>query len=180
MTHIIIGITGGIACYKMAHVVSRLIQSDCQVTVAMTDAAARFVSPLTFQSLSGRPILTSIWESADPGDPQHIRLARSAQAMLIAPATMNIIARLVHGFADDVVSLIASAINRSTTPVLIAPSMNATMLAQPATQRNLAQLEDDGYTVIAPDSGWQACRTEGPGRLPEPDALVEAVLEAIA
>ena len=172
---VIVGVTGGIACYKVAQVVSRLVQSGAQVTVAMTDAAARFVTPLTFQALSGRPVYTSQWEHIESHDPQHISLARAADVMLIAPCTMDMLARLATGRADDVVSLIAAAVDWSRQPLLLAPSMNAVMWNQPATQRNLAQLRADGCRIIEPTEGWQACRTEGIGRLAEPEVIIEAV-----
>lgn len=172
---VVVGLTGGIACYKVADVVSGLVQAGADVTVAMTEAATRFVTPLTFQALTGRPVYTSVWEHIESQDPQHISLAKAADVMLIAPATMNLVAKLATGRCDDVVSLIVSAIDRSETPVLVAPSMNAVMLAQPATQRNLGQLASDGFHIIAPGAGWQACRTEGAGRLAEVDELLEAV-----
>lgn len=173
----IIGLSGGIACYKVANVVSALVQHGAEVTVLMTDAAARFVTPLTFQSLSGRPVYTDQWTHIESQDPQHIHLARSAEVMLIAPCSMDMLARLASGRTDDVVSLVVSAIDRSRQPVLLAPSMNAVMYQQPAAQRNLAQLRDDGFSIIDPASGWQACRTEGVGRLPEPDTLLEAIAQ---
>lgn len=173
---IIIGLTGGIACYKVANVVSALAQAGAEVTVAMTDAATRFVAPLTFQALSGRPVYTNQWEHIESSDPQHISLARAADLMLIAPCSMDMLAKLAAGRCDDVVSLIASAIDRQRQPTLLAPSMNAVMWNQPATQRNLKQLEVDGYRLIAPGEGWQACRTEGVGRLPEPDELLKAII----
>ena len=172
---IIVGLSGGIACYKVCHVVSRLAQQGATVTVAMTDAAARFVTPLTFQALSGRPVYTSQWEHIESHDPQHIALARGADAMLIAPCSMDMLAKLVTGRTDDVVTLIASAIDRSKTPVLVAPSMNEAMLNQPSTCRNLTQMAEDGFTILDPESGWQACRTVGAGRLPEPETLLAAV-----
>ncbi|MCP3902820.1 MAG: hypothetical protein GY715_04215 [Planctomycetes bacterium] len=176
---IIVGLSGGIACYKVAGLVSALVQGGADVTVAMTDSAMHFVGPTTFQALTGRPVYTSRWEHIEAHDPQHVSLARSADLMLIAPATMDMIARLATGRADDVVSLIVAAIDRVRRPVLVAPSMNTAMYCQPATQRNIAQLEADGFTVIPPSSGWQACRTEGVGRLPEPAELMEAVVAAL-
>ena len=176
---VLIGLTGGIAVYKMAGVVSALAQRGCGVTVAMTDAATRFVAPLTFQSLSGRAVLTSIWEDDHQADPQHIRLARDAQLMLLAPCSMNMLGKLAQGRCDEVVSLLVAAIDREKTPVLLAPSMNATMWNQPATQRNIALLRTDGFEIIQPASGWQACRTEGPGRLPEPEELCRVVVERL-
>lgn len=176
---ILVGLSGGIACYKVAHVVSRLAQAGAEATVLMTEAATRFVTPLTFQALSGRPVYTSQWSHVESQDPQHISLARSAELMLIAPCSMDLLAKLATGRTDDVVSLIVSAMDRSRQTVLLAPSMNAVMYQQPATQRNLRQLEDDGFKFIDPESGWQACRTEGVGRLPEPDDLLEAVRSAM-
>lgn len=176
---ILVGVGGGIAAYKTASVVSTLAQAGASVHVVMTPSATRFVTPLTFEALSGRPVHHDIWEQADRSDPQHIRLAASADAMLVAPCTMDLLARIVHGFADDPVSLVVSAIDRSRTPVLLAPSMNAVMWAQPATQRNLEQARADHFGICAPGEGWQACRTTGPGRLPEPDELVEGLALAI-
>ena len=174
--HVIVGLTGGIACHKIAHVVSTLVQANVQVTVVMTEAATRFVTPLTFQSLSGRPVYTSQWEHIESQDPQHISLARSADLMLIAPCTMDMISKLAYGRTDDVVSLIASAVDWSRQTILLAPSMNEVMLNQPSTQRNLAQLKADGCQIIEPGEGWQACRTEGKGRLAEPDVILEVVM----
>lgn len=176
---IIIGLTGGIACYKVAHVVSALAQEGAEVTVAMTDAATKFITPLTFQALSGRPVYTSQWEHVESSDPQHISLARAADAMLIAPCTMDMLAKLAHGRTDDVVSLIASAMDLKRQPILLAPSMNEVMWNQPSTQRNLAQLKSDAFQVIPPGRGWQACRTEGVGRMAEPEELLAAVRSAL-
>jgi phosphopantothenoylcysteine decarboxylase/phosphopantothenate--cysteine ligase len=172
---VIIGITGGIACYKVASVVSHLSQQGVEVTVAMTDAATQFVTPLTFQALSGRPVYTSQWQHIESSDPQHINLARRCDLMLIAPCTMDMLAKLAHGRCDDVVSLIASAIDLQRQSILLAPSMNEVMWNQPATQRNLSQLQQDGFEILAPGSGWQACRTVGVGRMQEPEQLIEAV-----
>jgi len=177
---VLIGITGAIACYKMCHVVSRMTQAGAAVTVAMTDAATRFVTPLTFQALTGKPVYTSQWEHIESQDPQHISLARSLDLMLIAPCSMNMLATLAAGRTDDVVSLIASAVDRTKQPTLLAPSMNEMMWNQPATQRNLAQLREDGFEVIEPESGWQACRTVGVGRLPEPDAILAHLVQRLS
>lgn len=177
---VIVGLSGGIACYKVANVVSALVQDGAEVTVAMTDAATRFIAPLTFQALSGRPVYTSQWEHIEAHDPQHIRLARAANLMLIAPCSMNMLAKLAHGRTDDVVSLIASAMDVHRQPILLAPSMNETMWKQASTQRNLAQLRADGFEVIEPETGWQACRTQGVGRLPEPAQLIEAVVSKLS
>lgn len=177
---IIVGLSGGIACYKVANVVSALTQAGAEVTVAMTEGAVRFIAPLTFQALSGRPVYATQWEHIESSDPQHISLARAADLMLIAPCTMNMLAKLAHGRTDDVVSLIASAIDLSRQPVLLAPSMNEVMWNQPSTQRNLAQLREDGFSIIQPGTGWQACRTVGVGRLAEPEQILAAINAALA
>ena len=177
---IIVGVTGGIAAYKTCTLVSRLAQAGAQVTVAMTDAACRFVTPLTFQALSARPVYTSQWEHIESQDPQHISLASAADLAIVAPCTMDAMARLATGRTDDVVSLILSAVDRSKTPVVLAPSMNDVMWAQPATQRNLATLRSDGYTIVGPATGWQACRHLGPGRMVEPEELLASIRTALA
>ncbi len=173
--HIIVGLTGGIACYKVADFVSKLVQSGATVNVLMTEAATRFIAPLTFASLTNRAVFDSQWTFVDGHDPQHIRLAKSADAMIIAPCTMDMLAKLTVGITDDPVSLVASAIDRAVAPVLLAPSMNETMLMQPSTQRNLKTLGDDGFEVLHSDEGWQACKTIGRGRMIEPICLLEAL-----
>lgn len=177
---VIVGVTGGVAAYKTATLVSRLAQAGATATVLMTDAAAKFVTPLTFQALSAQPVYTSQWQHIDAKDPQHIALARGCDCMIVAPCTMDCMAKLAHGFTEDVVTLVASAIDRSTTPMLLAPAMNETMWAQPSTQRNAETLRADGFELIGPEDGWQACRAVGPGRMTEPEALAEAVARAIA
>lgn len=172
---VLVGVTGGIAAYKTCTLVSRLAQAGAHVTVAMTPAAARFVTPLTFQALSGRPVYTSAWEHVESHDPQHISLARAADLAIVAPCSMDCLARLAVGLTDDVVTLILSAIDRSNTPVLLVPSMNEVMLNQPSTQRNLATLAADGFTLVGPGTGWQACRTVGAGRMTEPEDLLAAI-----
>lgn len=172
---ILIGITGGIAVYKVATVVSRLAQAGAEVTVAMTPAATKFVAPLTFQALSGRHVYTSAWEHVESQDPQHISLASRADAALVAPCTMDCLARLATGRTDDMVTLLLSAVDRAKTPVLLAPAMNVTMWGQPSTQRNVKQLEADGFAFVGPGEGWQACREVGTGRMSEPGAIVESL-----
>ncbi|MCA9309767.1 MAG: phosphopantothenoylcysteine decarboxylase [Phycisphaerales bacterium] len=176
---IIVGVTGGIAAYKTATVVSRLVQAGAEVTVLMTSAATKFVTPLTFQALSGRPVYDSPWAHIESSDPQHIALARRADLVVVAPCSMDALARLAHGRTDDVVTLVLAAVDRARTPVLLAPSMNAVMWAQPSTRRNLAQLEADGFTIIDPEHGWQACRTDGAGRMAEPERILEVVAAAL-
>jgi phosphopantothenoylcysteine synthetase/decarboxylase len=174
-SRILVGITGGIAAYKTATVVSRLAQSGAEVTVLMTRSATRFVTPLTFQALSGRPVYTSQWQHIESQDPQHIALAAAADLALVAPCSMDCLARLATGRADDIVSLIVAAIDRRRTPVLLAPSMNSVMWSQPATQRNLQTLIQDEFQIIPPGEGWQACRQTGPGRMAEPEEILEKI-----
>ena len=176
---ILIGVCGGIAAYKVASVVSALAQSGAEVTVAMTESATRFVTPLTFQALSGRSVFTSQWDQFEAADPQHVRLAADLDVALVAPCTMNSLARIAGGFADDAVTAVLSAIDRNVTPVLLAPSMNTEMWGQPATGRNLELVKSDGYQVIEPGVGWQACRRSGAGRLPEPEMLLAAIAEVL-
>lgn len=177
---VIVGVAGGIAAYKTATLVSRLAQAGAQVTVLMTESATKFVAPLTFQALSGRPVYTSQWEHMESQDPQHISLARGADGAIVAPATMNCLAKLAHGISDDVVTVVLAAIDRSKTPVLLAPSMNETMWSQPVTRRNVETLQRDGFTLVGPAEGWQACRAVGPGRMSEPEELLAALAGAIA
>ena len=176
---IIYAVTGGIAAYKSAMVVSRLVQSGASVTVLMTEAATRFVGSLTFQSLSGKPVYTSQWQADENHDAQHVALARGADLMVIAPASANTIAKLANGLADNVVTNVALALPRET-PVLIAPAMNAMMWDSPVTQRNMTTLTDLlGWKTVGPNSGWQACRTEGAGRMSEPEEILEAIAAAL-
>ena len=176
---IIVGVTGGIAAYKTCTLVSRLAQAGAEVRVLMTPAATHFVTPLTFQALSGAPVYTSAWEHVESSDPQHVSLARAAHLAIVAPCSMDCLARLAGGHTDDVVSLVLSAVDLSATPVLLAPSMNEAMWKQPSTQRNLRQLREDGYVLLEPGQGWQACRTVGIGRMPEADDLLAAVLHTL-
>lgn len=177
--NVLVGIGAGIAAYKVCQLVSRLAQSGASVTVAMTESATRFVTPLTFQALSGKPVYTSAWEHIESADPQHVALARNCHVAIVAPCTMDLMAKLATGRCDDVVTLILSAIDRAKTPVLLAPAMNAAMWGQSSTQRNLATLKNDGFGIVGPNDGWQACRTSGPGRMSEPDELFDALLAAL-
>lgn len=177
---IIVGVCGGIAAYKACTLVSRLAQGGAQVTVAMTEAATHFVGPVTFQALSARPVYTSPWQHTEAHDPQHIALATSADAMVIAPCTMDAMARLATGRADDVVVLIASAIDPRRTPILLAPSMNEVMWNQASTQRNARTLADDGFRFVGPGQGWQACRHVGAGRMSEPEEILAELARCLA
>src|SRR2546423_391032 len=169
---IIIAVCGGIAAYKVADVVSKLVQLGAGVTVVMTKDAQKFVGPITFEALSGRKVRTDTFDLVDPGDAQHIGLTERADLMLVAPATSNIIAKVACGLCDDLVSLMIAA---AACPVVFAPSMNDRMWEHPVAQENVAKLEKIGYRFIGPESGWLACRNVGPGRLSEPGKIVEEV-----
>ena len=168
---IVVGVGGGIACYKVCDVVSKLAQAGCGVTVAMTDAAGKFVTPLTFEALTQRPVHTGIWNQVDAADTQHIKLTEKADLLLVAPATMHLLCKCAAGLCDDVVSLLVAA---SACPVLMAPSMNDRMWANSATQEAVEKLKARGITCVGPDSGWLACRNQGAGRL----AALPAILDA--
>jgi phosphopantothenoylcysteine synthetase/decarboxylase len=172
---IVVALSGGIACYKTATLVSRLVQEGADVRVLMTDAATRFVGPLTFQSLSGKPVLTSVWQSNEHPDSQHVGVARWCELMVVAPGTADLIAKLAHGLAGDVVTLVACALP-SKTPLLVAPSMNADMWANAIVQKNVATLKElPNCQLIGPDDGWQACRTKGAGRMSEPGTIYKVI-----
>lgn len=172
--HVVVGVGGGIACYKVCEVVSKLVQQDCRVTVAMTAAAQKFVTPLTFEALSGRPVHTDIWQGIDPTDTQHIGLTEEADLLLIAPATQHLLCKIAAGLCDDLVSLLAAA---SACPILFAPSMNTRMWENPATKEAVEKLKFRGHGFVGPTSGWLACRNVGPGRLAEAGEIVEAVAQ---
>jgi len=179
---LLVAVTGGIACYKAASLVSTLVQQGANVRVIMTQAATRFVTPLTFQSLSGQSVLTSVWEADDRPDSQHIGLARWCELFLIAPATAHTMASIAHGLCDNLVTLTACALPRGKDGPLamVAPSMNADMWANPITQANLAILRDTlGWQILGPASGWQACRSDGEGRMLEPQEIADKVIAAL-
>lgn len=178
--HILVGVTGGIAAYKACTVVSRLVQAGAVVTVAMTQGATKFVTPLTFAALSGRTVYSDPWDHVEAGDPQHVNLGAMIDLAVICPCSMDCLARLATGRCDDIVTLILATIDRAKTPVLLAPSMNAGMWGQPSTQRNLATLAADGFAFIGPEAGWQACRTMGMGRMSEPEAILSTIAERLS
>src|SRR5688500_5618659 len=169
---IVVGDCGGIAAYKVADVVSKLVQLGAGVTVCMTAKAQKFVTPLTFEALSGRPVRTSTFDLVETSDPQHVGLTERADLMLVAPATNNTIAKVAHGLCDDLVSLMICA---AACPVVFAPAMNNRMWDHPVAQENFAKLASLGYRFIGPEDGWLACRNTGPGRLTEPARIVEEI-----
>ena len=166
-------VCGGIAAYKAADLVRRLRDAGCDVQVAMTDNALRFVGATTFQAVSGRPVRQSLWDEAAEAAMGHIELARWPDAIVIAPATANTLAKLAHGFADDLVSTLCLA---TTAPVFVAPAMNHRMWLHAATQANIDLLKTRGVTVIGPGVGAQACGETGPGRMSEPAEILDAVI----
>jgi phosphopantothenoylcysteine decarboxylase/phosphopantothenate--cysteine ligase len=169
---ILIGVTGGIAAYKTAAVVSELVQSGVGVTVVMSRCAHKFVGPATFRALTGRPVATRAFEAdVHPLGP-HIELARQASLLCVAPATANFLAKAAHGLADDLLSTLLLSF---TGPVLLAPAMNKEMWTKAAVQRNVAQLRQDGFHFVGPDEGWQSCRERGVGRMAEPTEIAAAI-----
>jgi phosphopantothenoylcysteine decarboxylase/phosphopantothenate--cysteine ligase len=174
--HIVLGLSGGIACYKAAELVRELVKAGATVQVAMTEAAEHFITAVTLQALSNRPVFTSQWDARDHNNMAHINLTREADAILVAPASADFIAKLIHGRADDLLSLACLARPIERCPLLVAPAMNREMWAHPATQRNFTQLAADGATVLGPGSGDQACGEIGDGRMLEAAELRDALI----
>jgi phosphopantothenoylcysteine synthetase/decarboxylase len=169
---VIVAVCGGIAAYKVADVVSKLVQLGAGVNVVMTREAQKFVTPLTFEALSGRRVRTDTFELVETSDPQHIGLTERSDLMLVAPATNNVIAKVAAGLCDDLESLMICA---AACPEVFAPAMNNRMWAHPIAQENLAKLAGLGYRFIGPEPGWLACRNVGVGRMSEPQKIVEEV-----
>lgn len=174
--HIVLGLTGGIACYKAAELCRALIKEGASVQVVMTEAAAQFITPVTMQALSNRPVFDSQWDARERNNMPHINLSREADAILIAPCSADFMAKLLHGRADDLLSLMCLARPIDTVPLLIAPAMNREMWAHPATQRNIIQLRADGAHVFDVGNGDQACGETGDGRMLESDELLQDVI----
>jgi phosphopantothenoylcysteine decarboxylase/phosphopantothenate--cysteine ligase len=174
MKHLVLCVTGSIAAWKAAALLTQL-RGRVDVTVAMTESATQFVGPQTFLALTGNPVITSLWEPTHT-KPKHIDLADRLDGLLIAPATANALAKLAHGIADDAVSTLAISVLPSEKPVMVAPAMNTRMWEHPATRENLAKLRAWGIHVIEPGEGDLACGWKGMGRLAEPDVIAAAVL----
>ena len=170
--HIVLGLSGGIACYKVAELTRLLVKAGAGVRVVMTQAAEQFITAVTLQALSNRIVHTSQWDARESNNMAHINLTRDADAVLVAPASADFMAKLAHGHADDLLSLMCLARPMDTCPLLLAPAMNREMWAHPATQRNAAQLRADGAVILGPDSGEQACGETGDGRMLEPADLL--------
>ena len=167
---IVLGVTGGIAVYKAVDLVSRLRKAGCEVRVVMTEHAQQFVTPLSFKEISGNAVATSMWNANQEFNVEHIALANWADAFLVAPATANILAKMACGIADD---LLSTTLLAAQAPIVVCPAMNTGMYQNPATQENIAKLQERGVTVMPPAVGHLACGTSGPGRLPEPQQIVE-------
>ena len=174
--HIVLGLSGGIACYKAAELVRELVRAGAGVQVVMTEAAEHFITAVTMQALSNRAVYTSQWDPREPNNMAHINLTREADAVLVAPASADFIAALAHGAASDLLSLMCLARPIARCPLLVAPALNREMWAHPATQRNVAQLRADGTTILGPASGDQACGEIGDGRMLEPAELLAEMI----
>jgi phosphopantothenoylcysteine decarboxylase/phosphopantothenate--cysteine ligase len=170
---ILLGLTGGIACFKAAELCRSLVKAGAEVQVVMTEAAAQFITPVTMQALSGKAVYTSQWDAREGNNMAHINLSREADAILIAPASADFMAKLIHGKADELLSLTCLARPLQKVPLILAPAMNREMWAHPATQRNVAQLKADGTHVLDVGQGDQACGETGDGRMLESEEIVE-------
>ena len=173
---VLVCVTGGIAAYKAASLVSALIQKNAAVTVAMTANATRLIGPATFRALSGRAVHTDLWAETSSADIDHISLSDRADLVVVAPATANILAKMAAGIADDLVSTTLLSVDG---PVLLAPAMNTRMWLNPATVQNVSTLKDRGHIFVGPESGWQACGKTGPGRMAEPQTILQTVEEIL-
>ncbi len=175
---VLLAVTGGIACYKVADLTSKLVQSGAGVSVAMTDSATKFIAPLTFQAITGRAVYTSIWDRSEDFKSQHLSLSERADLMIIAPATANIIAKMAGGIADDLVSTLALSAQGSCD-ILLAPAMNDRMYSAAPTQRNIQTLTGWGIKTVGPETGYLACGTEGVGRMSEPLGILASASELL-
>ncbi|HOS93528.1 MAG TPA: bifunctional phosphopantothenoylcysteine decarboxylase/phosphopantothenate--cysteine ligase CoaBC [Armatimonadota bacterium] len=173
---VLVGITGGIACYKAAELVRSLRKAQAQVRVMMTRAACEFVTPLTFQTLSQKPVATDLFAPVSDWEIEHISLARGADVVVVAPATANVIGKVAHGIADDLVTTVIMA---TRAPVVFCPAMNVAMWENPIVQANIRRLAELGYRFVEPAEGDLACGEEGKGRLAEVERIVEAVAVAL-
>ena len=176
--HIVLGLTGGIACYKAAELCRALIKQGASVQVVMTESATQFITAVTMQALSNRPVFVSQWDAREPNNMAHINLSREAEAILVAPASADFMAKLLHGRADDLLSLMCLARPVSEVPLILAPAMNREMWINPATQRNVTQLTQDGALVLDVGQGDQACGETGDGRMLEPEEIVQDLIAA--
>jgi len=168
--HILLGVSGGIAAYKAADLASKLVQAGAEVTVVMTASAQRFVTPLTFESITRRAVFTDLWKTDREFNPTHIALADWADVVVIAPATANIIGKLVHGIADDLLSTVLLSVDK---PVVVAPAMNSRMWDNRVVRENVARLKELGHHVVEPGEGYLACGAIGIGRLADVKDIID-------
>jgi phosphopantothenoylcysteine decarboxylase/phosphopantothenate--cysteine ligase len=174
--HIVLGLSGGVACYKAADFARELVKAGATVQVVMSEAACQFITPVTMQALTNRPVYTSQWDAREANHMAHINLTRGASAVIVAPASADFIAKLAQGRADDLLSLMCLARPMDEVPLLVAPAMNREMWAHPATQRNVAQIRADATTVLGPAAGDQACGEIGDGRMLEAEELRDELI----
>lgn len=174
---IVIGVTGGIAAYKTAGLVSTLVQAGAGVTVVMTEAARQFVGEATFEALTGRPVATRIFHDDDHPLGAHISLAEKGDLLCVAPATANFLAKTAHGLADDLLNTLVLAF---TGPIVVAPAMNCEMWEKPAVARNVETLRGDGIVIVDPAEGWLSCRRRGMGRMASPERIQAAITEQLS
>lgn len=173
---LLVGVSGGIAAYKSADLVSKCVQAGARVTVILTRAARRFIGATTFEALTGRPVYSDMFSPREHYRGEHIGLAQRADLFCIAPATADVMAKLAHGLADDLLTTTALAV---TSPILLAPAMNCEMWAKPAVQRNVAQLRGDGVIIVEPEEGWLSCGQVGAGRMATPDKIIQAIEDCL-
>jgi phosphopantothenoylcysteine decarboxylase/phosphopantothenate--cysteine ligase len=176
-SEILLGVTGGIAAYKAADLASKLVQAGAAVSVVMTRSARKFVGPTTFEALTNRPVHWQLFAPREHPLGEHIGLARRAKLLVVAPTSADMLAKFAHGIADDLLSTLYLVF---TGPVLVAPAMNSDMWAKPAVQRNIAQLRADGVHFVEPGQGWLSCGTIGPGRMAEPEQILEWISQLLA
>ncbi len=174
---LLVGISGGIAAYKSADLVSKLVQAGAHVSVVMTESATRFIGPTTFEALTNRPVYLDTFRPTEHFQGEHIGLVRRAELFIIAPATANTLAKAAHGTADDLLSTLLLTV---TSPVLFAPAMNTEMWNKPSVQRNISQIEADGGLFVAPGAGWLSCGQVGAGRMAEPTQIMDAICEQLS
>jgi phosphopantothenoylcysteine decarboxylase/phosphopantothenate--cysteine ligase len=174
---IVIGVTGGVAAYKTAALVSTLVQRGAGVSVVMTNSAEHFVGRATFEALTGRAVLSEVFGVPEHPLGPHIDLAAQGELLCVAPATANFLAKAAHGLADDLLTTLLLAFGG---PIVLAPAMNTQMWEKPAVQRNVAQLRHDGFHLVGPETGWLSCRQQGAGRMSGPDELLAAIEQVLA
>lgn len=173
---LVVGVTGGVAAYKTAMLVSQLVQAGAGVSVVLTASATQFIGAATFAALTGRKVHQQGFDEADHPLGPHIDLAAKGELLVVAPATANFLSKVAHGAADDLLSTLVLAF---TGPVILAPAMNNQMWDKPAVQRNVAQLREDGYTLVGPDEGWLSCRSRAVGRMSAPEAIIAEIAERL-